>query len=138
MRVTSLRPFLRSTNILCTPAHNVKFTKVSSFGSHNIFNGTSFARSSFHSLAFNSRSRFYGSLFGAAVAVTTLGVAMNKVFADASTEDEEIIKKAGEYKEGLPEYTRSEVAKHSTKENRIWVTYKNGVYDITDFIEMHP
>jgi sulfite oxidase len=23
-------------------------------------------------------------------------------------------------------------------ENRIWVSYKNGVYDITDFIPLHP
>ena len=31
-----------------------------------------------------------------------------------------------------------EVNKHDSPENRVWVTYKNGVYDITDFIPMHP
>lgn len=28
--------------------------------------------------------------------------------------------------------------KHNTAANRLWVTYKNGVYDITDFVAMHP
>lgn len=30
------------------------------------------------------------------------------------------------------------MAKHKTKQDRIWVTYKDGVYDITDFVEGHP
>mmetsp|Transcript_19730 Transcript_19730/g.50088 ORF Transcript_19730/g.50088 Transcript_19730/m.50088 type:complete len:564 (+) Transcript_19730:209-1900(+) len=38
----------------------------------------------------------------------------------------------------LPVYTREEVSKHTTPETRIWVTYKDGVYDITEFVEMHP
>lgn len=38
----------------------------------------------------------------------------------------------------LPLYTLEEVSKHATKEDRIWVTYKDGVYDITDFVEDHP
>lgn len=36
------------------------------------------------------------------------------------------------------EYTREEVSKHDSVEKRIWVTYKNGVYDITDFVPNHP
>jgi sulfite oxidase len=32
----------------------------------------------------------------------------------------------------------SQVAKHKTKQDGIWVTYKDGVYDITDFVEGHP
>ncbi|CAK9051833.1 Sulfite oxidase, partial [Durusdinium trenchii] len=39
---------------------------------------------------------------------------------------------------GLPYYSRAEVSKHKRKEDRIWVTYKNGVYDITEFVEAHP
>eukprot|EP01114_Cavostelium_apophysatum_P016568 TRINITY_DN4743_c0_g1_i1.p1 TRINITY_DN4743_c0_g1~~TRINITY_DN4743_c0_g1_i1.p1 ORF type:complete len:587 (+),score=108.53 TRINITY_DN4743_c0_g1_i1:53-1813(+) len=38
----------------------------------------------------------------------------------------------------LPEFTRTEVAKHKTKETGIWVTYKGGVYDITEFVANHP
>ncbi len=41
-------------------------------------------------------------------------------------------------KEGLPEYTMQDVSKHDSEDKRIWVTYKNGVYDITDFIPKHP
>lgn len=28
--------------------------------------------------------------------------------------------------------------KHKTSEQRIWVGYKDGVYDITDFVKKHP
>jgi sulfite oxidase len=38
----------------------------------------------------------------------------------------------------LPNYSLDEVSKHKAKETRIWVTYGDGVYDITDFIEQHP
>merc|ERR1712096_51847 len=31
-----------------------------------------------------------------------------------------------------------EVSKHTTADTRIWVTYKDSVYDITDFIQDHP
>jgi sulfite oxidase len=36
------------------------------------------------------------------------------------------------------EYTPEEVAKHRTPKDRIWVTYKDSVYDITDFVAQHP
>jgi sulfite oxidase len=35
-------------------------------------------------------------------------------------------------------YKRSQIAAHNTLEKGIWVTYQNGVYDITDFINIHP
>ncbi|XP_053998364.1 sulfite oxidase, mitochondrial isoform X1 [Hylaeus anthracinus] len=44
----------------------------------------------------------------------------------------------GEFKKGLKMYTLEEVGKHDNKEAHVWVTYKQGVYDITDFIEKHP
>lgn len=40
--------------------------------------------------------------------------------------------------EPLPKFSRAEVAKHKTVETGIWVIYKNGVYDITEFVEQHP
>ena len=42
--------------------------------------------------------------------------------------------------EGLPEYTLEEVAVNSSTENsgRVWVVYREGVYDITAFIPLHP
>jgi sulfite oxidase len=39
---------------------------------------------------------------------------------------------------GLPVYSRAEVAKHKTPETGVWVTFKDGVYDVTDFAEKHP
>lgn len=51
-------------------------------------------------------------------------------------EEEEIV--PGEFKDGLPVYTRAQVAAHRTKETGVWVTYKSGVYDITDFVVNHP
>lgn len=38
----------------------------------------------------------------------------------------------------LPVYSQEEVTKHSSIENGIWVTYKGGVYDITNFVAIHP
>ncbi|KAI8471760.1 MAG: Oxidoreductase, molybdopterin-binding domain-containing protein [Monoraphidium minutum] len=38
----------------------------------------------------------------------------------------------------LPEYSEEEVAAHKSAESRIWVTYKGGVYDITEFVQSHP
>lgn len=35
-------------------------------------------------------------------------------------------------------FTREQVAKHGKGSERIWVTYKNNVYDITEFIDSHP
>ena len=37
-----------------------------------------------------------------------------------------------------PVYTRKDLEKHKTVEDRIFVSYKTGVYDITDFIVSHP
>ncbi|TSK16209.1 Sulfite oxidase, mitochondrial [Bagarius yarrelli] len=38
----------------------------------------------------------------------------------------------------LPVYSQEEVTKHCSIEKGIWVTYKGGVYDITDFVTIHP
>uniref|UniRef100_A0A673KL82 Cytochrome b5 heme-binding domain-containing protein n=1 Tax=Sinocyclocheilus rhinocerous TaxID=307959 RepID=A0A673KL82_9TELE len=38
----------------------------------------------------------------------------------------------------LPVYTLEEVTKHCSLESGVWVTYKGGVYDITEFVAMHP
>lgn len=45
---------------------------------------------------------------------------------------------AGAIIPGLPTYTLADVAKHKTSKTRIWTTYKNGVYDITDYVSQHP
>uniref|UniRef100_L7MAC1 Sulfite oxidase n=1 Tax=Rhipicephalus pulchellus TaxID=72859 RepID=L7MAC1_RHIPC len=46
--------------------------------------------------------------------------------------------KADEPVDNLPVYTAEEVAKHDRKETRIWISFKCGVYDVTDFVDEHP
>jgi sulfite oxidase len=38
----------------------------------------------------------------------------------------------------LPVIPRSEVEQHKTADSGIWVTYGDGVYDVTEFIAAHP
>ena len=46
---------------------------------------------------------------------------------------------AGLVIDGLPEYTLEDVRKNSTPgEGKVWVTYKYGVYDITEYFALHP
>jgi sulfite oxidase len=35
-------------------------------------------------------------------------------------------------------FTMKEVSEHNSMEKGVWVTYKDGVYDVTDFIKQHP
>lgn len=44
----------------------------------------------------------------------------------------------GEFIPKLPSYNLEEVGKHDSADKRIWVTYRQGVYDITDFVVKHP
>jgi cytochrome b involved in lipid metabolism len=37
-----------------------------------------------------------------------------------------------------PVFRRAEVQKKSREEKKIWVTYKDGVYDLTPFAKSHP
>ncbi|KAL2091354.1 hypothetical protein ACEWY4_013617 [Coilia grayii] len=38
----------------------------------------------------------------------------------------------------LPIYTQEEVSRHKSLDEGVWVTYRGSVYDITDFISVHP
>jgi len=53
-------------------------------------------------------------------------------------EAENILETTGRRIEGLKDYSIDEVGEHDSIEKKIWVTYKNGVYDITEFIPLHP
>lgn len=37
-----------------------------------------------------------------------------------------------------PTYRRSDLQKHKTLTNKVWISYKDGVYDITEFLRVHP
>lgn len=51
---------------------------------------------------------------------------------------ESVVHAAGHVRPGLPNYSLEEVKKHKDKGSKIWVTYGDGVYDITDFVDQHP
>ncbi|XP_015602950.1 probable sulfite oxidase, mitochondrial isoform X2 [Cephus cinctus] len=44
----------------------------------------------------------------------------------------------GALREDLKTYTMEEIGRHDNKRTGIWIVYKHGVYDITDFVEKHP
>ncbi|XP_026480924.1 probable sulfite oxidase, mitochondrial [Ctenocephalides felis] len=44
----------------------------------------------------------------------------------------------GEPRPDLPFYSMDDVTKHASMETGIWVTYRLGVYDITNFVAEHP
>lgn len=87
--------------------------------------------------------RHTGNIVGAMVgtgAAVALWLNYNHT-ADASsplTEFDKEISAFGVYCDGLPVYTLDDVSKHSTPGERIWVTFRSGVYDITDFVPEHP
>jgi len=83
------------------------------------------------------RSRNSWVVCGGLVAGTALGLSVTQG-KELQAEAEKIVETAGKRVEGLPEFTIEEIGKHDAVEKRIWVTFKNGVYDITDFIPLHP
>ncbi|GAB1598553.1 sulfite oxidase-like [Argonauta hians] len=72
--------------------------------------------------------------------VSITGVAALGLYAYIKANPEKAAEhiEAGKHVDSLPTYSKEEVAKHISKETRIWVTYKNGVYDVTDYIDSHP
>jgi len=44
----------------------------------------------------------------------------------------------GKNRPELPTFTEKDIEQHKTLQDRVWVYYKDGVYDITDFLESHP
>ena len=81
-----------------------------------------------------SRMRLLGLATGGALLAG--GLMMGEL--QAKTREENIIEITGDRRPGLPEYSMEEVGKHHSRDERVWVTFKNGVYDITDFIPLHP
>lgn len=75
-----------------------------------------------------------------AIAASALGISYytlkckQKVYALDAAENI----KCGQLRKDLTTYTLEEVGKHDRKENRIWVTFGEGVYDITEFVDKHP
>ncbi|XP_049882450.1 sulfite oxidase, mitochondrial [Pectinophora gossypiella] len=77
--------------------------------------------------------------------VTTMALLGSVLIGSAMTEQIENKNKrndckeveAGKKRPDLPTYRAEEVSKHNTIDN-FWVTYKEGVYDVTKFLPSHP
>ncbi|XP_059477284.1 sulfite oxidase [Neocloeon triangulifer] len=91
----------------------------------------------------NDRSNYRKSIYKNVVGATFVGVASFALYRYLEDEKKvlaatEEITQSGNVKEGLPFYSLDEIRKHDSKEKKIWITYKQGVYDITEFIPKHP
>ncbi|CAI9590405.1 unnamed protein product, partial [Staurois parvus] len=58
--------------------------------------------------------------------------AQQRKVAQADSEEHPVVDYA------FPTYTREDVKKHKALADRVWVTYAGEVFDITDFVELHP
>eukprot|EP01083_Nonionella_stella_P216485 778079_1 len=58
--------------------------------------------------------------------------------AQAESREPEPPSGAGYRVAGLPEYTRKDISEHGASADRIWITFRDGVYDITEFCRQHP
>ncbi|XP_024888819.1 sulfite oxidase, mitochondrial-like, partial [Temnothorax curvispinosus] len=81
------------------------------------------------------------TLYATCVAVAALGISYyitfkykRNVYALSATQNVQ----CGQLRKDMKTYTLEEVGKHDSKENRIWVTFGQGVYDITEFVDKHP
>jgi len=86
-------------------------------------------------------SNFWGPAVAAAVGIGAAILWKNSESRKLLAEELKVSRvELGVRKEGLPEFSMEEVGRNSSTEGggRVWVTYKDGVYDITDFIPLHP
>ena len=78
------------------------------------------------------------SLLLAAGLGTAAVVQARRARATLLAETESVLETTGRRVPGLREFTVEEVGHHDSLENRVWVIFKHGVYDITEFIPYHP
>lgn len=57
---------------------------------------------------------------------------------EAELDQDELAKQYGNYDKRFKTITDDELSRHNCKENRIYVAFKEGVYDITEFVDQHP
>lgn len=88
----------------------------------------------------SQRMRGWGLAGGILLGACGLALGSRNLTVQAATApaNETTFREAGQRIEGLKEYSAEDVRQHDSPENRIWVSYRNGVYDITDFVPLHP
>ncbi|KAK0405199.1 hypothetical protein QR680_017849 [Steinernema hermaphroditum] len=75
---------------------------------------------------------------GAGFFVWKRGFGVRVAFADARPPPKDVDSFVPPKRADLPTFSKDEIKKHGRSAERIWVTFKNGVYDITEFLESHP
>ena len=62
-----------------------------------------------------------------------------RVYSKESTENGKlVVVEPGLEIPNLPLYSMEQVSKHNNAENGIWIVYKAGVYDVSQFVKIHP
>lgn len=123
----------RSRQIFCKFKYTLQ-TSVLGLSNHNKWNNTS--------TEFNKRhKKFLVGAFGSTL-VFVVGYKLCKnqqlIYCTENVDNAAKYNEPGDIKNGLPFYDMDEISKHSSLETKVWVTYKNGVYDVSTFIEEHP
>ncbi|XP_030585953.1 sulfite oxidase, mitochondrial isoform X2 [Archocentrus centrarchus] len=85
----------------------------------------------FHQHGFSWTRALAGILAGTGV-VLAYGLRHHKA-EQADVRDQTV-----QMRSSLPVISQAEVAKHRSLKDGVWVTYKGGVYNITEFVAMHP
>lgn len=72
-------------------------------------------------------------------ACALVGASWCVIHKPTNNEASVFVEQPGAPREDLPTYRKEEVAQHDGKQQeRVWVTYRDGVYDITEFLQAHP
>lgn len=87
------------------------------------------------------KRQFVIGAFGSMIAFM-LGYKFHKrnelIYCAEKNDSKTVHNKPGDLKNNLPFYSHDEISKHTSVNTKVWVTYRQGVYDITEFIEQHP
>ncbi|KAL7417848.1 FMN-dependent dehydrogenase-domain-containing protein [Mrakia frigida] len=100
-----------------------------------------FASSTSSTPVLRMRARSSGSrfLFGTAALALPLGILLlSQAPINLDSSPSHPVKSSPSHQHGGHTITRKEVEKHTTKEDRLWVIIDEKVYDVTDFIDLHP
>jgi len=71
-------------------------------------------------------------MFGAALGLSAVLFSMQKETTGCEKSADDNLS------ESPPVYSKEEIAKHNSLSTGIWVSYKDGVYDVTSFVTEHP
>ncbi|CAD5234242.1 unnamed protein product [Bursaphelenchus xylophilus] len=95
----------------------------------------------FHGRAsFNQRTHFYGATAGIVI-LGGLFEGRRRFFREAEAATAKTSRNSSfepPERHDLPTFKLADIEKHGKNSDRIWVRYKTGVYDVTEFVESHP